>query len=61
MRSAAGSLESPPREARARRPAQRAAALAGPRLPLFGAASTPVSVVEWSKGVAVSEEKGDFS
>ena len=29
--------------------------------PLFGAASTPVSVVEWSKGVAVSEEKGDFS
>ena len=29
--------------------------------PLFGAASTPVSVVEWSKGVAVSEEKGEFS
>ena len=29
--------------------------------PLFGAASTPVSVVEWSKGVAVSEEKGDYS
>ena len=28
--------------------------------PLFKAFSTPVSVVEWSKGVAVSEEQGDF-
>mmetsp|Transcript_1140 Transcript_1140/g.3333 ORF Transcript_1140/g.3333 Transcript_1140/m.3333 type:complete len:344 (-) Transcript_1140:4-1035(-) len=32
------------------------------RDPLFGKrGSTPVSVVEWSKGVAVSEERGDFS